>query len=945
MTHVTRRSLVATLLLAVLYVAVAKLSFALAFVNTSIAPVWLPSGLAVAAVVRFGYRAVPGVWLGAFAFNASTAVPLWLAMLFSLGNTAEAVCAAGLLRRVGFRPAVDRIRDVLALAGLGAVVAAAVSATCGVAGLLLGGLVTPAGAGSAWLLWWSGDGIGVFTLTPVLLLLGSAPRAIAWPAWRRVVEAAAIGVVLTVAVAIGLQGGPVRPFLVFPVLVWAAIRFRRGGANVTSLLISAVIVYVSIRRVGPFAGTSAVDTLLATQSFIAVVMITSLLLAAMTIERERITGELQSERAQLREAQRIARLGSWEWDVTDDVVRCSDELRDIYGLADPSRLTFRALIGQIHPDDRARVESGVAAALADHAPFAVEHRIVRPDGQVRTLHFRGEPRHDGRGAGTRVFGTGLDVTELRAVQDALRDQQAHMQAIIDAAGDAFVSIDEHGAITGWNRSAETLFGWSATEVTGRSLVSTIVPPAARDAHSAGLRRVVGGGRGHLLGQRLDVTGLCRDGREVPVELTIGRVRARRGTQFHAFIRDITERQRVEQTLADARDEALAASRLKSSFFAMMSHELKTPLSAILGLTNQSVRAGLAPEHRTRLQTINDAGQTLLQAVNEILDYSRLESGQVTLNAADFDLDAVLPDAVAAVQAPAHDKGLAVAWSRDPGVPARCHGDPVRLRQLLTNLAVNAVRCTDHGGVAIHASLAPPGDPGASGLTSVQIDVTDTGVGFAEHQLAALFEPFAQLDSSAYPLGVGLGLAISRRLAELMGGQLTASSKAGSGSTFSCTIPLGSAGETEGVDPVAVETATHDPDGARLLLVEDDVVSRAVALDLLTGCGYEVDQASNGMQAVTMAARTRYAAILMDCRMPLMDGYAATASVRRQEPSDARVPIIALTASDVAEDRDRCLAAGMDDFVAKPIDFDELIGKLARWIRPAEQVRTGVARHR
>jgi len=281
---------------------------------------------------------------------------------------------------------------------------------------------------------------------------------------------------------------------------------------------------------------------------------------------------------------------------------------------------------------------------------------------------------------------------------------------------------------------------------------------------------------------------------------------------------------------------------------------------------------------------------------------------------DFDLDTVLRDVTAAVRAQADLKGLALAASRDPGVPARLRGDPARLRRVLLDLVTNAVGFTDHGGVTIHASDAHP---------MVRFDVTDTGPGIAEHQFAAVFEPFVRLDPVA-PGAAGLGLAIARRLTEALGGQLTVSSRAGGGSTFSCTVPLGAA-----IGPEQGRAGTPAPGrGARLLLAEDDRVNQVVAVDVLTGQGYHVDVACNGIQAVTMAARQRYAAILMDCQMPLMDGYAATVAVRAQEPPGARTPIIALMNED---DRERWVAAGMDDSVVKPVDFDALVAAVARWV--------------
>ena len=925
------------------YVAAAKLSFALAFVNTSISPVWLPSGLAVAATAWFGYRAVPAVWLGALIFNALTPVPLWLALVISLGNAGEALVAGWLLRRVKFRVAVDRVRDVLALSVLGAVLATAVSATVGVAGMVAAGRLAPGSIASSWLLWWSGDGIGVFTVAPVLLVSASACREGLVPHWRRLAEAAAMVVLVPSAMAAGMRGGIARPFLVFPILVWAAIRFRRAGANLASLFISAVVVYASTHGIGPFVAGSMVDTLVATQSFIAVVMATSLLLAAMTIERERTTealrsathevllrnGELEAERGRLREAQHIAQLGSWDWDVATGAVHWTEELFDIYGLPRTSALTYRDYLDRVHPGDRKMTAAVITAALRDPAPFAVEHRIIRPDGRLRTLQTRGlVDLGDGAGDGTvrRMFGTSLDITELRRAQDALRVQQEQTQAIIDGASDAFVSIDDRGVITGWNRSAEALFGWGAEEAIGRTLVSTVVPVAARRAHLDALRRVVAGGAGRLLGRRIETTGLHRDGRELPVDLSVWRVRSQVGQQFHAFVRDISERRRVERDLASARDEAVAASRLKSQFLATMSHEIRTPMNAVIGLTTLALTHPLDDHQRRRVEGIHSAGQTLLAIINDILDLSKIEAGQLALDDADFDLDAVLGEAVGMVAEQARVKDLTVTASRDPGLPPRLRGDPARLRQILLNLTSNAVKFTTHGSVTVHATAH---------LSGVRVDVTDTGVGIPAHKLAQIFDPFVQADASTTRQygGTGLGLAISRRLAEAMGGRLDVRSRPGVGSTFSCTLPLGPAREpapAQAGRELDLAPGTGPAGYGRLLLVEDNEINQVVAIETLALLGYQVDLAANGSEALEMAELQHYAAILMDCQMPVMDGFAATVELRHREAEGDHVPIIAMTAGAFDEDRDRCLAAGMDDFVAKPIDVDLLADTVARW---------------
>jgi integral membrane sensor domain MASE1 len=301
-------NLAETVLLAAVYVAAAKVAFLLGFVHTSIAPVWPPSGIALACVLLFGNRMAAGVFLGAFLFNASTAVPLWVAAAMGVGNTLEALTGAWLLRRAGFRGAIDRVRDALALAGPAALLSTALSASVGVGALWLSGSESGGDLRNAWLVWWLGDASGMLTVAPLLLLASAA-----WRRWRppepaRVLEAVALAATLLLVADVGLTARVARPFLVFPVLVWAAIRFRQAGAAAASLLVSAVLVWLTAHGRGPFVESTPTQSFLLTQTSAAAVMATSLVLAALTVERERAGRTLRERERQLAEAHAQAEL-------------------------------------------------------------------------------------------------------------------------------------------------------------------------------------------------------------------------------------------------------------------------------------------------------------------------------------------------------------------------------------------------------------------------------------------------------------------------------------------------------------------------------------------------------------------------------------------------------------------------------------------------------------
>ncbi|HEX6676949.1 MAG TPA: SpoIIE family protein phosphatase [Actinomycetes bacterium] len=383
-----------TVVLAAAYVAAAKAAFWLGFVHTSIAPVWPPSGIALAAVLLRGNRAAPGVFLGAFAFNASTPVPLWVAAAIATGNTIEAVTGGWLLRRAGFRRAIDRVRDALALAGPAALLSTAVSASIGVAILWLSGAESGGDLRTAWAVWWLGDASGMLTVAPLLLL------AAGWRRWRppepvRVLEAVALATTLVVVCSVGLTDRVARPFLVFPVLVWAAIRFRQAGAAVASLVVSAVLVWLTAHGHGPFVESTQTQSFLLTQTSAAAVMATGLILAALTVERERAGRTLGERDLQLAEAHAQAEPSRRLQSGLLPVLSLGDsglELRtryqpgqerallgaDFYDALELADGTVATLIGDVagHGPDEAAVGVALRAAwqglvLSGHGPDAV----------------------------------------------------------------------------------------------------------------------------------------------------------------------------------------------------------------------------------------------------------------------------------------------------------------------------------------------------------------------------------------------------------------------------------------------------------------------------------------------------------------------------------------------------------------------------------------------
>jgi PAS domain S-box-containing protein len=535
-------------------------------------------------------------------------------------------------------------------------------------------------------------------------------------------------------------------------------------------------------------------------------------------------------------------------------------------------------------------------------------------------------------ASIRMLRTSLEMISAFIQQwetaSALRAREAQLRALGDNLPNGFIyqyryDQDQHSTFTFLSEGIQQVLGLHPNDVLADArILHRLIAPEERERHAAAEQRslnemsVFAEVFRHILDDGSERwLYLCSRPRRIEGRVVI----------WDGVALDISERQRVADELARARDAAEAATRAKSTFLATMSHEIRTPLNAVIGMANLLQDTPLSAEQRSFAATISTGGQALLALINDILDASRIEAGRIELELRPFDLPACIHSTITLISYDARQKGLTITANCAPSLPHAVIGDEARLRQILLNLLGNAVKFTSQGEVALHATATTRQDQTAL----VQLSVRDTGIGISAEQQAHIFEPFVQADSSTARRygGSGLGLAISRQLVSLMGGNLEVESSPGDGATFSLSLPLPLAPRPDPPPLAALEQAALPR--LNILVAEDNMVNQELIRRMLDRMGHQVSVADNGLAAVAAVRQASYDVVLMDMQMPELDGEAATRQIRALGPAVAQPYIITLTANALASDRAHALQAGMDAFLSKPVHPDDLRRVLAQ----------------
>lgn len=520
--------------------------------------------------------------------------------------------------------------------------------------------------------------------------------------------------------------------------------------------------------------------------------------------------------------------------------------------------------------------------------------------------------------------------ERKRVERAEKESETRKTAILESALDCIITMNYEGIVIEFNPACEKTFGYTREEAIGRKMSDLIIPKQYQEAHTQGLKNYLATGEHKVLGKRIEIIAIQKDGTEFPVELAITPIfLADSPPMFTGYLRDITERKKAEEELRQAIEKSEAANQAKSQFLAMMSHEIRTPLNAIIGMSDLGLESELETEKTELLKTINSNSEMLLSIINDILDFSKIEAGQLDIEKANFNLVEAVEYINKLLSFKANAKGLKLTCKIDKKIPVQVIGDSNRLQQILLNLVGNSIKFTEKGEISLKASLIKKNQ----NLAEIVFSVIDTGIGISEEKQKIIFDKFSQADISTTRKygGSGLGLSISKSLVELMNGEISVESKLGQGSKFIVKLPFEISKIKSTSSPKDTQNnEIQDKLTAKILLVEDSEANRLLATRILEKEGFDIEIAENGRIAIEKFETNHYDLILMDIEMPEMDGFQAASEIRKRE-SKNQVPIIALTAHAIVGYREQCLAFGMNDYLTKPLRRKVLVETIRKYL--------------
>jgi PAS domain S-box-containing protein len=634
---------------------------------------------------------------------------------------------------------------------------------------------------------------------------------------------------------------------------------------------------------------------------------------------------IRQSQAELMEVQAIAKIGGWKWDITVNAIEWSDEIYHIYEL-DKDEVKhedhFKLLLSQVHPGDKAMV----AAAFKNPLKLTravVEYRILTKSGKIKYVNLIIGKTLKKDGEIKKIIGTLQDMTERKKIEFDFERAENKYKNVLETINLAAVTLNKNGDIVFCNKHLADIIGYERTELMGMNWVTNFVPEILRAQFRGWLET------DNFYAQHTSPV-LCRNGKQRVINWknTVTHDEFGTITETTSIGEDVTEIKKAREALIMAKENAEKSSRFKSEFLSIMSHEIRTPMNAVIGTTNLLLQENPAPSQLEYLHTLQFSSNNLLELINDILDYNKIEAGKLELYKLPFNISKLSTNLLNSFTTKAEENGTNLELVFDKNIPINLIGDQLRLGQVLNNLLSNAVKFTKNGTVYLKLESQQM----KFDKLSVKFTIADTGIGIAPDNLEKIFDPFTQEFQSTQSDygGTGLGLAITKRLVELHNSSINIVSIPGEGTEFSFTIEFEKAHVEEQTEQTEAPSAKLQDDsdlkGMKVLLVDDNKMNLLIATKFLKNWHANVQHASNGKIAVEMAMATNYDVIIMDLQMPVMDGFEAAQIIKHTQPE---IPIIALSADAMPETHMKAVKYGMEDYLTKPFFPEILFSKIMK----------------
>lgn len=632
--------------------------------------------------------------------------------------------------------------------------------------------------------------------------------------------------------------------------------------------------------------------------------------------------KLNDQRLKLVEAQALAGLGNWELDAFNLQFTWGPQAVKILELAH-NQTQLVDFLETVVEEDRKQLREVFRQAIEDNSEFNIDISMVAPEGEQKYLNLRVRSNHAKVLEKKVIVGTIQDITGRKMIEDDLKQSEEKYHNLFEESRDAIYITTREGAFIEFNKATTELFGYDKLELRLLNVKDLYLNPFERVKFAKEIEE-----KGFV--RDFEVKLRKKNGSKIDCVITSTLWHSNDGKQqgYQGVIRDITERRQALELIKE-KEVAERSTKLKERFLANMSHEIRTPINAISGLSHLLLQSQLEPKQQEYISGIRSSSQHLLELVNDILDFSKIEAGKIHFESIPFNIHMVLGQILSTLRFRATEKKLDLQLEIDPEVPYTLKGDPLRLKQILINLIGNSIKFTDQGHIKLSVKVIESSNQDYV----LSFSVEDTGIGIPDDKLDSIFSSFTQLGYDvSKPEGTGLGLTITKQLVELQGGTITLKSKVGEGTVFKVVLKYRKE-DVQGAEQPKVDAFNfpiEDIGYKRILIVEDKKLNQLVAKEMLLKwwSKLEIDVADNGKIAIDKINRQDYDIILMDVQMPEMDGYEATRYIRsRFSPPTSKVPILAMTAYATTSEVDKCLEAGMNDFISKPFEPRQLYNKI------------------